>query len=937
MMEVFRMRKKSRLVSLILALGILLSLCVPTVSADTLSFSDVPADSTYYVPIMDLVAEGIINGFEDGTFKPDDPVTRAQFTKIICYALNVGSIQYSESDRAKFPDVDPDHWAIDNITTARNSGIINGYDDGTFKPEEYVLYEQAVKMTVCALGYTEERAIRESGTQSAYPYGYLNLATKAKLLNKITGAKIGEPLTRGRVARLIDNMLNAETFDSETGKTGSTLKETTSSRMSVEGRIVAIYGSSIYYNETSKCNKKQIELELSNGDREFYGIEGLGNININDYLGKSVVIYYEEEAGVDYYEAYKIAEQSKRNAEYKINIDDIEDITGTSVEYWSEEEQDTEKISIDSGNLIVIHNGQAVNDDLEDLINTYSSKTGYVTFLCSLSSDTADIAFVRTYETIYVGTAKDTKNYKIYDYFDSSKSFVLDEEDKNKTITFTKDGKASSFAGITTACVVSVSTSKNGKFIDVQISTTTKSGTITDVLNGNKIKIDATGDTAYKFTDSCHDSGELIAGSYVKLYLDAFGRVGRYVITSASSYTFGYLSAAEDGSSLDPKVELMIYKTSNSNSSLTGTVYSLKENVKIDGKVYKVSSDSDKIMDLLRSTASKAGVNVSINGTAPENVEFAQPIRFTTSSGTVIDSLLTSNSTGDNSVSLNMSNNTSTPLLCRATGTTLDKYNIESSHIILVPSDRTGGTYMTKSASYFKKGENYYVQLANVPSTNKPAVVYVYGTATAGSSVGSEVLSEDNVPMIVTNISTAIKDENGVVFDEAKTCFTLVDVTKGVDASIKVYDDDRDGTDILSTVAEGDIIRVAVDSDKMIDAVEIVAIGEKIVSGTQAGFVKVDGTSDSADIEAPYRVVLGLAHNATSGTLVMAPSFDYPTDKTIENFTYTDSVKVYKIDMDKVGKNSFVEECAFNEIVGLTSKVMVYTNDGDVVAMIIFE
>ena len=83
------MRRTNKIVSLMLALGMLLSMALPTVtSAADLSFSDVPSDYTYYSAITDLTAEGIINGFEDGTFKPEDPVTRAQFTKLICLAEN---------------------------------------------------------------------------------------------------------------------------------------------------------------------------------------------------------------------------------------------------------------------------------------------------------------------------------------------------------------------------------------------------------------------------------------------------------------------------------------------------------------------------------------------------------------------------------------------------------------------------------------------------------------------------------------------------------------------------------------------------------------------------------------------------------------------------------------------------------------------------------
>ena len=933
------MRRTNKIVSLMLALGMLLSMALPTVtSAADLSFSDVPSDYTYYSAITDLTAEGIINGFEDGTFKPEDPVTRAQFTKLICLAENSGNIKYSEADRAKFPDVvstgTDAHWAIDFITTAKNSGIINGYDDGTFKPENSVLYEQAVKMAVCALGYTEDRAERAGGTAGAYPSGYLNLAVKAKLLDKISGAKMGEPLTRGRVAQLIYNMRNAEMVDPITGETSGSMRDQTSStRSSAEGRIVAVYGTSLYYDEESECNKKQIELELSSGKREFYGIENLKINDLNDYLGRSVTVYYDIESGADYYEAYNIAFQNKKNYELTINMDDIEEFNGSKLEYWTEDKDDTENISIDS-DIAIIHNGQSVNEDFGDIIDEFASQSGYITLVCSMNNDIADVAFIRTYETIFVNSPKDSKNYKVYDYYDSSKSFILDETDKSKKITFTKNGSPSDFSGIPTTCVLSVSESSDGKLIDVQISTKTQAGTVTDIISDDRIKIDKTPNTYYRFTESCNRSEQINAGMYVQFYLDAFGRVARYTVSSEKSFAYGYLAAAEAGTMTDPKVEVMIYKMSSSNSTLTGNQYALKDSVKIDGKVYSVSKNSDAIMDLLRSTAAKSGINAAIDGKEPENAEFAQPIRYTTT-GNVIDSILTSNSTGEINVSLNLVNYTSEPLLCKATGSTLDKYTISGSQVILVPSDRINGTYMTKSYSYFKKDESYYVQLANVPSTNKPAAIYVYGTATGGADVTTEVLSETNIPMIVTRAS----DVN--YKDQIRRCLKLLSATG---EELEVYDDGRDNTEAVRTVSAGDVIRVAADGDKLVDAIEVLAVAEDVVSGKQKNLVTFDGTSNGKDeLDAPLRVVTGLVHNAKENTVVMAPSFDYPTDEDVYTYTYTENVNVYVIDTSRAGKDNMIEEGNFSNIIGYNqraedpSKVMVYTKKGDVVAMIVFK
>ena len=103
------MRKTNKLLSFLLTLCMMLSVALPLTANAAITFSDVPSTHTYYEAITNLAAEGILNGFEDGSFKPEDPVTRAQFTKIICYALGSGDLKYGAAQRVSFPDVDPNH------------------------------------------------------------------------------------------------------------------------------------------------------------------------------------------------------------------------------------------------------------------------------------------------------------------------------------------------------------------------------------------------------------------------------------------------------------------------------------------------------------------------------------------------------------------------------------------------------------------------------------------------------------------------------------------------------------------------------------------------------------------------------------------------------------------------------------------------------------
>jgi S-layer homology domain len=94
-------------------------------------FSDV-SNSYWAKPFIERLAkEGVMNGFADGTFKPDQPVTRAQFAVILRSAFSEEPVRKSRT----FKDVPAKHWASAAITKAYTTGFMSGYGDNTFRPD----------------------------------------------------------------------------------------------------------------------------------------------------------------------------------------------------------------------------------------------------------------------------------------------------------------------------------------------------------------------------------------------------------------------------------------------------------------------------------------------------------------------------------------------------------------------------------------------------------------------------------------------------------------------------------------------------------------------------------------------------------------------------------------------------------------------------------
>jgi parallel beta-helix repeat protein len=112
------------------------------------AFRDVPAGYWAKTYIEALAAKNIIAGFPDGSFKPNEPVTRAQFAAIISKAFAPSP----KRETSSFGDVSRNFWAYQVIQSAYQGGFVSGYPDKTFKPEQQIPRVQALVSLANGLG-----------------------------------------------------------------------------------------------------------------------------------------------------------------------------------------------------------------------------------------------------------------------------------------------------------------------------------------------------------------------------------------------------------------------------------------------------------------------------------------------------------------------------------------------------------------------------------------------------------------------------------------------------------------------------------------------------------------------------------------------------------------------------------------------------------------
>lgn len=141
----------SALMALSITAGAIAPLVTSTPSfAQTATFSDVTANYWANPFIAELARRDIIAGFPDGTFKPEQPVTRAQFAAIVRQAFE----KSSERSAIQFTDVPTNYWAASAIQEAYTTGFLAGYPGNRFEPDQNIPREQVLVSLASGLDYS---------------------------------------------------------------------------------------------------------------------------------------------------------------------------------------------------------------------------------------------------------------------------------------------------------------------------------------------------------------------------------------------------------------------------------------------------------------------------------------------------------------------------------------------------------------------------------------------------------------------------------------------------------------------------------------------------------------------------------------------------------------------------------------------------------------
>lgn len=155
-------------------------------------FDDVDESHDYAEAITFVKGNGIVQGYSDGTYRPENPINRAEFTKILIEAAFPGETFVGEDC---FSDIAADQWYAPYVCFAKKEGIISGYSDGSFKPGQSINIAEALKITL-------ETYFDVPDVSGEWYEKYTQYAEESGLWLS-EWASPSEDLTRGAMAELI--------------------------------------------------------------------------------------------------------------------------------------------------------------------------------------------------------------------------------------------------------------------------------------------------------------------------------------------------------------------------------------------------------------------------------------------------------------------------------------------------------------------------------------------------------------------------------------------------------------------------------------------------------------------------------------------------------------------------------------------------------------
>ena len=400
-------------------------------------------------------------------------VTRGEFAHLVLKLLSYDPSFISDEEESKFSDVSKDHGYKKDIVLATELNLINGYPDNTFKPNEFIMYEDIATILVKALGYME---IAQSN--GGYPSGYLAVAARISLLTG-TVVKYGEPITYNDIFLIFDNALDVEIITRVIGsnehlvKDGQTLYDVKMDTLNLnygKGRLNGNHVTSLS-DVAGNIGEDQVLI----GDQRYY----VGSTNASELLGYDVEYYAQQSADSDI-ATLKNIRVSRRSSSVVIKADQLVSVTSSEIEY-----DDDQTIDLENHINVIYNKKFAENFSPEKLV----IRNGELEVVDADDDGAYETIFVHEYQLLAVESVNvDRQRIYFKDQGLNDSKYLEYVTDKNHDIEIYDDsGNEFLFEDIKTDDVLEIYSSMDNRTVRIYVIKNTVSGQISAMrTEGNK-------------------------------------------------------------------------------------------------------------------------------------------------------------------------------------------------------------------------------------------------------------------------------------------------------------------------------------------------------------------------------------------------------------------------------------------------------------------
>lgn len=561
----------------VIALVAVFAMMVSTV-AFAQTFTDVDEAHDYYEAIEMLSSLNILTGDDqdgDGKmdFRPNDTITRAEVAAVISRIQNITSAAQTATE---FVDVPASHWASGYIAQAAGQGIVNGYGDGNFGPDDKVLYEQVVKMLVETLGYGPY--VNDNG---GYPTGHLTAASRYGILEGVVGGAQGAEANRGMVAQMVYNAIDTPLMDRWTygadaeyviynGKGDYDYVTLLSRDLGVKkfsgivasNQVTALDATvAIDTEEDAEITVEYDGIDYEDSDYTLYECDEIdtlyeGDSEAGKLLGMHVNAYVRETGRNGEYEIISIA-QSNKNKVAEFTLEQYANTADGYVEYYKNETDRTTtklKLASDDESYDVIYNNVAAAYDIDDYITANSPYSGKVTLVDNDSTSGYDVVFIEIAATAVVDEVATSGKLTFKEDPENSEGdnikLYFDEDDTETIIELTKNGAPIEYTELVEWDVLSILYSGANEYYVAEVLDSTK---IEGSVSGRSVSDTSAyeeEDVNYKFTinGTAYDvaqgyysnSSKITVGASGVFYIDAYGKIVAYDKNGATTVSDNY-------------------------------------------------------------------------------------------------------------------------------------------------------------------------------------------------------------------------------------------------------------------------------------------------------------------------------------------------------------------------------------------------------------